>query len=147
MKHAGRFMALPANERRLFLVAVPVVVGARLCLSVLPFPLLRRCWDRLMRAAAAAPPVTAGSPVEVGRAVTRASRLVPGATCLTQALAAQLLLAAARRHGALHVGVARDERGRLIAHAWVESDGRVVVGGTETGRFTRLLSLAGGKPP
>jgi len=58
-------------------------------------------------------------------------RWVPKATCLTRALAAQALLA---RHGIgsrLHIGVARDKRGVLAAHAWLERDGVVILGGDE----------------
>jgi hypothetical protein len=62
-------------------------------------------------------------------AVSLAGRYVPRATCLTQALAMQILL---KREGIavqLHLGVAKDEQGRVTAHAWLEQDGRVLIGG------------------
>jgi hypothetical protein len=58
---------------------------------------------------------------EVVTAVRRASLLVPGATCLTRALAARLLLA--RRCGVdaeLRLGAQRLPGGGMRAHAWLE---------------------------
>jgi hypothetical protein len=76
----------------------------------------------------------------IGWAVRNAARLVPGASCLTQALAAQYLLARAGCRSQLQVGVARDPSGRFLAHAWLISDGRVVIGGTssELARYSLL---------
>jgi hypothetical protein len=76
----------------------------------------------------------------IGWAVRNAARLVPGASCLTQALAAQYLLARAGCRAQLQVGVAQDPSGRLLAHAWLVSDGRVVIGGSsrELARYALL---------
>lgn len=55
------------------------------------------------------------------------STYVPKATCLVQALAAQLLLT---RHGHmadLQIGVSQAKG--FEAHAWLEFEGRVVLGG------------------
>ena len=43
----------------------------------------------------------------------------------------------------LHIGVVRGGEGELEGHAWVESDGRVLIGGTasEIGQFTRLAAF------
>jgi hypothetical protein len=61
--------------------------------------------------------------------VTR--RLLPRRPCLTQALTARLLLA---RRGArpttLQIGVARGTDEALGAHAWLERNGAVLIGGT-----------------
>jgi hypothetical protein len=67
---------------------------------------------------------------EISQKVSLVSHFFPGASCLTQALAAQVLL---RREGfdpKLQLGVARDEAGKFIAHAWIECDGRIVIGGS-----------------
>lgn len=50
-------------------------------------------------------------------------------TCLTQALAAELLLRRRGYRAHTRIGVAKGYKGNLEAHAWVESDGQVVVGG------------------
>lgn len=66
----------------------------------------------------------------VAWAVQRAARLVPRATCLTQALAAQIMLSRHNIVSVLHVGVRRDGAGTLLAHAWLVNDGVVLLGGT-----------------
>lgn len=50
-------------------------------------------------------------------------------SCLAKALVAQTLL---DRHGwptSLHIGVLKDRDGRLRAHAWLETEGVVLIGG------------------
>ena len=66
---------------------------------------------------------------------------MPRATCLTQALALRSLLAADGRPSALRLGVARERRG-FEAHAWLESEGRILIGGGDVQRYTPLPTLA-----
>ena len=80
------------------------------------------------------------APERCARAVRRASRFVPGSSCLPQAIAAQCLL---RREGwtsQIVFGVARDKDGDLDAHAWLSNDGRIVVGGEPADRYTPLAA-------
>ena len=76
-----------------------------------------------------------------------ASRFVPRATCLAQGLAAQLLLSRQGYRARLYIGVAKDENERLEAHAWLEAQGRIVVGGksVDLSRFAPLPPLDIGK--
>ncbi|WP_296312825.1 lasso peptide biosynthesis B2 protein [Erythrobacter sp.] len=77
---------------------------------------------------------------QLARRITRLARLVPGASCLTQALALQYLLARAGHGCTLHIGVKRDAAGQFAAHAWVSCNGRIVLGaeGTRLGDYTAL---------
>ena len=81
--------------------------------------------------------------VRVGWAIRKAANHVPRATCLTQALAAQLLLSRFHYASQLCIGIARKEDGGMDAHAWIEAEGRVVIGGEELERFTRMPDLTG----
>jgi hypothetical protein len=56
------------------------------------------------------------------RTIRIASRLIPSATCLTQALALTDLLSRNGHDSTLRIGVANDG-GRFAAHAWVECGG------------------------
>jgi hypothetical protein len=67
------------------------------------------------------------------RAVRLAARLVPFASCLTQALACQVLLARRGIASDLHLGVRPGRAGSLLAHAWLTVDGAVVLGGDRRG--------------
>lgn len=67
------------------------------------------------------------SPERIVSAVRRCSRVVPRATCLTQALAARKLLEKEGHAADLKIGVAKD--GSILrAHAWLELDGRIILG-------------------
>ncbi|MGH9900718.1 MAG: lasso peptide biosynthesis B2 protein, partial [Pyrinomonadaceae bacterium] len=80
-------------------------------------------------------------------AVNTSARYVPGATCLPRALATKVLLARSGHRASLCFGVAKDAGGRLEAHAWVESQGRIVVGALkDLSRYTRLPPLEGEGP-
>ena len=65
-------------------------------------------------------------------AVEASSRLVPKATCLTKALAARVLLTRLGYPAELRLGMVREKSGRVLAHAWIESEGRVVIGGNDS---------------
>jgi hypothetical protein len=73
--------------------------------------------------------------------VARVSQFVPKATCLTQAIAALILLNLKNYPATLRIGVARNNEGRFEAHAWVESDGNVVIGGSKTSLYEKYSLL------
>jgi hypothetical protein len=136
-------LRLSPSDRRLLIRATLLVSAVRIGLWVLPFRFVRALLGRITGARGNGSRHDSAAACQVGWAVETAARCVPAATCLTQALAAQVLLT---RHGLparLHIGVAKDERKRLLAHAWVESQGRVIVGGSGPQRYTSLLVLEG----
>ncbi len=117
----------PRGERRLLLQVFMLVIGMRLGLDWLPFRHVRALVTFAGRPSR--PPGSGPSIERVAAAVTIVSRYVPRATCLTQALAAELLLRRAGYPVYLRLGAARGPDERFEAHAWVECDGRVVIGG------------------
>jgi hypothetical protein len=60
--------------------------------------------------------------------VKACSRYVPYASCLTQALATRTLLQMKGQSSQLKIGVDKDEDNKLMAHAWIEVDGRIIIG-------------------
>ena len=76
-------------------------------------------------------------------AVTRASARVPGASCLTQALAGSFLLSRCGYRSDIVVGVAPAPGGSFRAHAWLRVGEAVVLGGTteNLAHFTPLIEL------
>lgn len=122
MSRLTRFARLTPGERRLTALAWGQVALASVRLR---FGLDPRSLEGVMPGVATGP---ARSPSDVDAAVRRASRLVPGARCLAQAMAARAML---RGSGppAIRYAVGRDVHGdRIEAHAWVEMDGRCVAG-------------------
>jgi hypothetical protein len=65
--------------------------------------------------------------------IRKVARRVPAATCLTQALTAQILLARTGHPSTLRIGVLRAATGRINAHAWLEIEGKIVIGGDAPG--------------
>jgi hypothetical protein len=77
-------------------------------------------------------------------AVRSAARFVPAASCLTQAIAAQVLLAFHGEKTCLRIGVAKDEKGEFKAHAWIESQNRIIIGGTSSAEiYTPIAAFDG----
>lgn len=126
-------------DRPLLPAALAAVVVARLALAAAPLRTLLGLLDRLPAGGGAVPAEA------LGRSVALAGRLIPGTTCLAQALAARALLRWHGHDGALRIGVARDAAGRLIAHAWLEREGQVLVGGAagHVARYTPLDAKGG----
>jgi len=129
-----RWLSLTAGEQVLLLRALFVVGLARLSLWTVSVNAARRI---------VAGSVGSGGATSVERlvwAVRVTSRYVPGATCLTQALALQALLAQAGHQSRVEIGVAKTAD-QLEAHAWVICRNQIVIGGPEIARYSRLAVL------
>jgi hypothetical protein len=134
------FVSLTPLERRLSLRTIALVAAVRMGLWVLPFRTIQRVSEKLGRVR----PDRGGAigPPEIGRAVRLASRYVPRASCLVQALSTQILLGRHGHVGKVHIGVALDPELGFRAHAWVESQGKILVGGSEElGAYSPMLVL------
>jgi hypothetical protein len=140
-----RLTALRSTERHLLLQAVPLVLAVRLLLWVLPSPVIIR-WVRRLAGARRAGAAPTAPIATVVWAVEAASRLIPRASCLTQAVAARLLLHRSGYDSQLCVGVG-GASGRFTAHAWLERGGRVLIGGEAAHGLTRLPDLSGARRP
>lgn len=129
------------RELALFAAALPVVAIVRLALSILPsrttLRVVRR-FDSVPHGDAARPLISAA---RIIWAIEAASRRVPKATCLTQALSAKLLLWCFGHHAQLCLGVTRTAAGTFRAHAWLERHGQPVLGGAGIQSFVRLPEL------
>lgn len=115
-------------SRWVFLGKVWLLVAAiRIALTVLPFAGVRRLVRRWGRRTPRLQRVGSRRVETIAKAVARASRFVPGTSCLTRALATHVLLARAGRAPRLRLGVAHGPDG-LQAHAWVETADGVAIG-------------------
>jgi hypothetical protein len=135
-----RFLSLSPKRRSLLLKTLGLLSLVRASLSLLPFRMVRAAVTRAGQPSSRHAQQPPEFVEDVVWAIDTASRRVPGASCLTQALATELLL---RRHGfpaVLRIGVAEKQDGKVAAHAWIESDGRVLVGGNESPAHFTILS-------
>lgn len=132
MKGEAVAVPSPSSGQRLRSIAadarcLAVLIAVRIALSTLGYGPIRRILPR--------PPARPDSRFyarQLARRITRLAPLVPGASCLTQALALQYLLGRAGHASHLQIGVRQDERGDFSAHAWVTCNDRVVLGQDDT---------------
>ncbi len=111
---------------KLAATAFGIVVVTRLLLWAVPFRWVRRLAD--LKSASLNAPGDLGRRRRIAAAVRIVSRSVPGATCLTQALAAQTILRLKGDNVPLQLGVSWSKNGIFEAHAWLESEGKVLIG-------------------
>lgn len=145
MRRLANFLRLSAAERRLLIEAALLLGAIRPGLRLLPFQTVRRLLSRVTKPAIRKSSASSPSAEQIARAVTVAGRYVPTVgtgVCLTEALAAQTMLARRAQPAQLRIGLLKGEESRLKAHAWVESEGEVVIGGEDDlGEFTPLPIL------
>lgn len=142
MKRLHSFIRLPAPQRWLLIRAALLLWATRLGLWLLPFQMLRRLLAAFTARPMQVQDTERFSKARVVWAVETAARHMPLAnTCLTQALAAQVLLARRGYPALLRIGVVKGDKDNLQAHAWVESGGEVVIGGYELERYAHLATL------
>jgi hypothetical protein len=134
------------SEQRLLIKTLALVWGIRLGLWILPFSALS---DVVARISAGSPLDSAGPQQNlqlakrISSAVRRASRYVPAASCLTKAMATQVLLSRRGQISNLIIGVNKNPEGVLGAHAWVESNGKIIMGWRSDLRSYTILRRLG----
>ncbi len=127
----ARLRAMSGAERWLLADAVCSLAIARAVILAVPFRRIARWLDRTPREPARVPDPSLTRAVR--RAVMIAAHHVPwNAVCLPQAMAAKSMLARRGVASTLHLGLARKGAAELLAHAWLEAGGAIVVG--ESGR-------------
>ena len=144
MRRRDKLRLLSWQHRRVLLYAFLLMNAIRLSLWLFPFGKIRRQLDVILATWVSNEEASSVSVDFIAWAVSVAGYYAPGgAKCLARAITTQLLLNRYRHVHAFHIGVAKNNFQMLEAHAWIEYQGRVVVGGlNELSRF-KLLSTTG----
>ena len=121
----NRFRALPANRKRLIAQTALLVLISWVSLRLFS---LQRILRRLHTLAQQPPRRLPYTVADIQHAVAAVGRMLPLATCLINGLAAQYLFSRNGYSPKLHIGVKKEAKTLLAAHAWVTIDGQVVVG-------------------
>ena len=128
MRWLRKLLQLQPQDLKLLLIVLMLLNGIRLGLCLLP---LQTLYQQLTKAA---PLLKARKvrQIKIARlkwAVEAVSRRLPSPPkCLARALTMQVLLRWQGYPNQIQIGVAKNQKGELEAHAWVESDGKVVIG-------------------
>ncbi len=146
MKWVLKFLRLSGRDRSFLIKTYVLLTLVRLGLWLVPFEQLWKALIRLGRYRTQQVP----SPLGIGAIVQRAiwavnwsCRLTPGgAKCLVRALTAKVLLDRHQCPAEFKIGVAKNSAGQFEAHAWIEVEGRVVIGQLHNlEQFTPMPSL------
>ena len=137
MKRLRKFRSLKPDERRLLLRTFFLVGFVRAALYMLSFVRLK---DYLARRAAHHPIRQNIQIAQLVWAVRTTAAYIPGASCLTQALAAKYQLQRSGLCARIHIGVAK-ENGQFLAHGSLECEGETVLGGGVATRYACLTTV------
>ncbi|MBA3878815.1 lasso peptide biosynthesis B2 protein [Sphingomonas sp. CCH10-B3] len=135
-RRARTLLAVGGARQRLVAEAAFALLVARIALLVVPFPRLAARWGVLLPVGdpgLTPPEALDAAAVEtaqaIGWAVTATASVMPfKAVCMQQAVAARAMLARRGVASVLHYGAGRDDKGALVAHAWLDAAGVKVTG-------------------
>ena len=126
MRQLRYFLKMRWCERGLLLYTFALLTGIRLGLRFLSFERLQKAVTQFQRKPQTKPTYTLEGIVW---AINLCTKYMPGgAKCLARALTAQHLLFWQGYPFEIVIGVAKGDRNQLEAHAWVNSEDRIVVG-------------------
>lgn len=134
MGRLRRFLNYPFRFQLVLGEAFLRLILISLLVRVLPPARVCRMWTH-SKPARLSPPGSL-SAEEICHAVTTAARYVSGAACLPQSVVGCTMLQRAGYPAEIKIGVAKMPPG-FEAHAWVYSDGVVLLGGSVT-QYTEL---------
>jgi hypothetical protein len=118
----------PPSELWMLVKVVPVTIGMRTALATIPIRRLLQIVERPVNPRLARLDRETERRVVAWAAAVAGKRLFPDRPCLTQALVVKLLFSRRGLDATLRIGV-RKVNDEIAAHAWVESDGHIVIGG------------------
>jgi hypothetical protein len=135
MKILTNFLKQSRVDQKLLITTLLSMITIRLKLYLIPFKRIQRSMERSNNKTKNNIPVH-----KLIWAVQTISNYIPQATCLTKALTAQKLLKKYGYSSQIKIGVGKNINGEFEAHAWVEYDGKVVVGESEK-EYVPLIDL------
>ena len=143
MSRWSKFRQFSWAERKLQFKALFVVLYLLVALRVTSFKRVLAIVSRKNLHASTkhnAHSATTETQADIVRAVRAVARLIlRDKPCLPQALAVKWLLGARGKDARLQIGVVKKKGNKLDAHAWLELDDEIIIGGrTSPARFKQL---------
>lgn len=143
MKHLSKFLALNYQKKLLLFSTFILLILVRMGLLLLSFKRLQQLLSNISNPKPQRQDKYQISIDKIVWAVEVSSHYMPGGVkCLARALTCQVFMS---RHGYtsnLCIGVAKDIQGELKAHAWLENQGKVVIGNVpDLSHFNQITSF------
>lgn len=127
MSRLCKFAKLPRREQQFFLQSLYLLFIYRIYLNFISLHNLLKIVARKADSLLVTHPSKI-EPKKMTRLISVASSLIPCSTCLSQALAGQILFAMNGHKTTLHIGVSKKPETGFEAHAWLCQNGEVVLG-------------------
>ena len=144
MKRLLKYLLFKPNDLWLLLKTFTLLALMRLGLWRLSFARLRKAVDFLSQITIFGN--VKDSSVSIDKlvwAVNRSTYYMPGnAKCLARALTTEILMNQYGYDPKLCIGVAKEPAGELKAHAWIESEGKVIMGQLKELSMFKALPLS-----
>jgi transglutaminase superfamily protein len=141
MKNLFKFFHLSFAEKKVFFHALYLLVVYRIRLKISP---IQDLFYRVQSNSRTIVPTISDpvSPGRIARLIAIASHFIPRSTCLSEALAGQILFASYGYKTRLHIGVAKDVENSFEAHAWLSFEEKILIGGLpDLQRFKELSTF------
>jgi len=137
MSKIKTFLKLNSTEKFILIKAFFLLLTVRIMLWILPFSFIQKITRRLTDVSEDM--MSEISIEKLTWAIRVMSIYTPGATCLTRAIAAQILLARYNYSSSIRIGVSKNGE-EFEAHAWLEKDGGIILGESET-QYTPIMDM------
>ncbi len=145
MKALLKFLGLCNADRILIIRSAAVLAGIWIGLRLFPFGRVLEAVDRFS-SVSSLKNNSLWHPDRIVWAVLAISRYSPlTPSCLEQALAAKITLGREGYPALVRIGVASGQGGQLRAHAWLESNGEIIIGDRGAESFRPLPCFDRGK--
>lgn len=118
------FFQLSQDRKSLLIRSVVLTLSIRIFLYVLPFSRIHSIFNRIGKVH-----ITQDKPKQIRDiiwSVKVAANHIHGATCLVQAITAQILMTHYKHNSTLRIGVNKSDK--FKAHAWIEMDNKIILG-------------------
>lgn len=130
------FFKLPNNKKSLFIKSLILIIFIRISLTILPFSKVKKISKIFSRSNK--DQINNKSIEDIIWSIDVVSIYIPRATCLTQAITAQILLYRYNHPSKLKIGVMK--KNDFEAHAWLEINNEIVLGKSEE-KYVPILKL------
>jgi len=134
----AKFFALTSADRWLLIRAALTAIAAKLAVNAMRLPSARRAIKLIQI------PRCSASPERIVWAVEATGHVMPFLrNCLVQAVAAEAMMIRAGHRCDLRIGAAK-KGDEFLAHAWIERDGKILLGQFEAELYHPMAaSIAG----
>lgn len=139
MRILYNFMQLPCLDKIILIKTIFLTWIVRIILWIFPFSVLGKLVDKI-----------SNNPKKLNQiplkklvwAVNVASKYSIKSTCLTRSLTGYIIFSSYGYMTQIKVGVCKNDKGNIDAHAWLENNDNVIIGESKK-NYTTILNLGG----